>query len=133
MTHYLLDTDTLIDFSKGREPTRTRIFEMIASGDVLGICAVNVAEFYAGLPEEQHPKWNAFFDSLAYWEISREAGKRAGSERYQAARRGHALTTTDCLIAAVAAENNATILTGNDKDYQSQTVRVQKLRNGRTR
>lgn len=53
MTRYLLDTTALIDFSKGREPARTRIPQMIAAGDELAVCAVNVAEFYAGVQPEQ--------------------------------------------------------------------------------
>ena len=48
----LLDTTALIDFSKGREPARTRILDLIAGGDELAICAVNLAEFLG-----RHPSW----------------------------------------------------------------------------
>jgi predicted nucleic acid-binding protein len=117
MTRYLLDTDTLIDFSKGRESTRSRILQMIEAGDVLGVCAINVSEFYAGLPEAQRSIWDAFFASLPYWHISREAAIQAGRERYEFSRQGQTVTTADALIAAVARENQATIITSNIKDY----------------
>ena len=47
MTRFLLDTDTLIDFSKGREPTPTRILQLLQAGDMLGVCAINTAELYS--------------------------------------------------------------------------------------
>jgi predicted nucleic acid-binding protein len=131
MTRYLLDTDTLIDFSKGREPTRSRILQMIEAGDVLGVCAINVSEFYAGLPEEQRSTWDEFFTALPYWPISREAAIQAGRERYEFSRQGRTVTTADALIAAVARENQATIITSNIKDYPMPGVSLLSLREAR--
>jgi predicted nucleic acid-binding protein len=124
MTRYLLDTDMLIDFSKGREPTRTRVLQMIDSGDVMGVCAVNIAEFYAGLPEQERPQWDDFFASVDYWHINRHAAIQAGQYRHAAARNGQTLTTTDSLIAAVALEYDATILTSNISDYPGKGLTV---------
>jgi predicted nucleic acid-binding protein len=128
MTRYLLDTDTLIDFSKGREPTRSRVLEMIDAGDVLGVCAVNVAEFYAGLPREHRHVWDDFFASLTYWDISKDAASLAGADRYQLGRSGKSVTTTDALVAAVARDHGATIITSNIKDYPMEDVTVFSLR-----
>jgi len=128
MTRYLLDTDTLIDFSRGWEPTPSRVLQLIEAGDVLGMCAINVTEFYSGVPEENRIIWDDFFASLTYWEISRRAATRAGRARFIAARKGHALATADAIIAAVARENKATILTSNVKDYTIQGVSVGSLR-----
>ena len=56
MSSYLLDTDTLIDFSKAREPVRTQLLELIGEGHEVAICPINEAEFYAGLaPEKREP------------------------------------------------------------------------------
>ncbi|MCL5962210.1 MAG: PIN domain-containing protein [Chloroflexi bacterium] len=117
MTRYLLDTTALIDFSKGREPARSRILEMIQTGDELGVCAVNVAEFYSGLPPENRPTWDEFIGSLEYWAASRTAAARAGGYRYEYSRQGQAISTTDALIAAVAQERGAVIVTNNVKDF----------------
>lgn len=43
--------------------------------------------------------------------------QQAGDWRYDFARRGVQLTTTDCLIAATAHAHHATVVTGNAKDY----------------
>ena len=48
MTYYLLDTDTLIDFSKGREPVVSRINQWIKDGDVLGVCPINITRVLRG-------------------------------------------------------------------------------------
>lgn len=117
MSRYLLDTTALIDVSKRREPARSRIRAMIAMGDEVGVCPVNVAEFFAGLSPEAHPEWEEFFDALHYWDISRAAAVRAGQYRYEYARKGRPLSTADTLVAAVAREIGAAIVTSNPKDF----------------
>src|SRR5581483_2206003 len=91
VSRYLLETDALIDFSKGREPATSRILQLIEQGDELGVCAVNVAEFFAGLPPSDRPYWQRVFSTLAYWEVSIAAAWHAGEWRYDFARRGRAL------------------------------------------
>jgi predicted nucleic acid-binding protein len=128
MTRYILDTDTLIDFSKGWEPTRSKLLQLIQGGDVLGVCAITIAEFYAGIPPENRLLWDEFFASLTYWGITREAAAAAGVDRYELARKGLSITTADSLIAAVAKEQHAIVLTSNTKDFPIEGLTVQSLR-----
>jgi len=102
LSRYLLDTTAIIDFSKGREPTRSRILDMIDAGDELGVCAINVAEFYSGLPAERRDVWRNFLMALPYWEIAHETAENAGVQRYSLARAGRNVSTTDALVASVA-------------------------------
>jgi predicted nucleic acid-binding protein len=132
MTRYLLDTDTLVDFSKGHDPVRSTILQMINAGDILGVCAINVAEFLSGVPKERESIWQDFFASLTYWNITRKAAGRAGRSQYDAARSGKTLATADALIAAVAREQDATILTSNLKDFVTYDVNVMSLRSEST-
>src|SRR5262249_38703519 len=124
MTRYLLDTTALIDFSKNREPARSRILEMINAGDEIGVCAINAAEFYTGIPPAQRPLWDEFFASLRFWEMGRSAVRQAGVYRYDFARQGTILSTTDTLVAAVAKEQPAVLVTNNVKDYPMQEIEV---------
>lgn len=117
MSRYLLDTDVLIDYANGREPAVTRIKWLIAQGADLGVCAVVVAEFFAGLKPLQREYWSEAFSTFTYWDVSFAAAQRAGEWRYDFDRRGIALSTTDTLNAAVAVEHDATLLTRNAKDY----------------
>ena len=128
MARYLLDTTGLVDISKAREPARSRIRAMIAAGDQLGVCAVSVSEFVAGLHPEQRPEWLAYLDGFHFWETSREAATLAGLFRYRYARLGRALSTPDALVAAVAATIGAIVLTDNIKDYPMPEVVVRSLR-----
>jgi tRNA(fMet)-specific endonuclease VapC len=122
MSRYLLDTTALIDFSKGREPAFSLIRRFIENGDEIGVSPVNVAEFYSGLAPSKFAVWDEFFEPLLLWPVSLAAAKQAGRFRYDFARRGISLSTTDTLIAAVAREHRATIVTSNVKDYPMDDV-----------
>ena len=122
MSRYLLDTTTLIDFSKRREPVFSLIHRFIQNNDELGVSPINVAEFYSGLGTSQHPVWDEFFEPLLLWPISLAAAKQAGKFRYDFARAGVSLSTTDTLVAAVALEHRAVIVTSNVKDYPMDEV-----------
>jgi predicted nucleic acid-binding protein len=128
MSKYLLDTDTLIDFSKGREPLRSRMLVLIGEGHELAICPINEAEFYAGLAPEKRLQSEEFFLALTYWPISQAAARAAGIVRYDFARSGKTLTITDCLVAAVAIEEGAIIMTSNTDDYPQPDVTTLSLR-----
>lgn len=124
MNRYILDTDTLIDFSKGREPVVSLISKWITNDDILGICPINIAEFYAGLPASSRKEWGEFFSRLMYWEISADAARSAGILRNEYKKRGITITTTDALVAAVGREQHATVVTSNTKDYPTSGVKL---------
>jgi predicted nucleic acid-binding protein len=124
MTRFLLDTDVLIDFSNGHEPGLSFVRRAVDDGDELGVTAVNLAEFWAGLTEPQRAAWEEFFEPLEYWTISPAAAKQAGRWRYDFARRGRPLPTTDTLIASVAQEQQAVIVTKNGRDFPMPGVRL---------
>jgi len=128
VTRYLLDTTALIDFSRGREPAVSWIRAMLADRHELGVCDVNVAEFYSGLPVGASPAVDEFLQALTYWDISRAAAARAGTDRYSYARRGQQLSTTDVLVAASARERGAVLVTANVKDYPMTDLEVLPLR-----
>ncbi len=128
MTQYLLDTDALIDFSKGVEPATSLILSWIDGTDVVAVSSISVAEFFASLTREQATQREAFITSLSYWVTSREAAMRAGQDRYALARAGFSITTTDALLAAVAREHDATLVTGNVKDFPMQNLILLSLR-----
>jgi tRNA(fMet)-specific endonuclease VapC len=122
MSRYLLDTTALIDFSKGHKPALSLVYRLIENGDEVGVSPINVAEFYTGLAPSQWEVWDEFFESLMLWSISLSAAKQAGKFRYDFARAGIALSTTDTLVAAVALEHRATLVTSNVKDYPMREV-----------
>ncbi len=124
MSRYLLDTTALIDFSKGREPAYSLVRRFIENGEEVGVSPINVAEFYSGLAPSQYPVWDEFFEPLILWPISLAAARKAGRFRYDFARKGVSLSTTDTLVAAVALEHRATLVMSNVKDYPMDEVEL---------
>ena len=56
MARYLLDTDAVIDYLMGIPSSLAQIQELHARGETLCVCAVVIAEVYAGLlPKHQKP------------------------------------------------------------------------------
>lgn len=117
MALYLLDTTALIDLSKSVEPTTSFIKQLSDGGEDLGVSPIAITEFYAGLGSHQYADWDEFFASLTFCQISYEASIQAGKWRSSFRAQGIQLSTTDTLIAAVASEVGAIVLTSNVKHY----------------
>ena len=128
MTRYLLDTSTLIDISYRLEPVRSRVRALLAAREPVGVYAVNLAEFMAGLPLHDRPHWANFLADLRSWQITREAALRAGYYRYDFARQGRTVSTADALIAATAWYWQATIVMDNLKDFPMTDIQVVSFR-----
>jgi tRNA(fMet)-specific endonuclease VapC len=117
MVRRLLDTTSLVDFARGLEPSTACFHQLLASGDEIGVCPVTVAELFAGLQPHRHQDWNTLLSALLFWPISYAASVQAGTWRYAFARQGIQVSMTDALIAAVADELGATIVTSNTRHF----------------
>jgi predicted nucleic acid-binding protein len=126
---YLLDTDTLIDFLQDRGNARKCITSLIEADDDVALCAITVAEVFSGLSEKNRKQWSDWLLALPYWHIGWESAMRAGTDRKEASETGRTLSVTDSLLAALARQHDATLLTSNIKDYPMDDVRVLSLRN----
>lgn len=128
MARYLLDTTVLIDLSKGVPGVREQIDELLASGNDLGVSAVSVSEFMAGVPPSRRTRWGRLLDEFAYWETARDAAELAGMLRYDLARRGTTVHLADALIAGHALVLDAVVLTDNPRDFAHAGVAIRRLR-----
>ncbi len=117
MTRYLLDTDGVIDYLKGFQPTITVIQDLNRRGDIPCVCAVVLGETYAGLDADQQARAERFLAALEFLPTSPQAARQAGAWKYTYARQGLTLSITDCLIAAVAHDHGATVATRNGRHY----------------
>ena len=64
---------------------------------------------------------------MEYFEVSREAARRAGEYRYNYARQGIQLAATDAITASTAVEHGATLVTGNASHYPMEEISLLKL------
>ena len=121
---YLLDATALIDYLRGRRGMIEMVNTLAQQGHRLGLCCISVAELYAGLSEEERAGASYLTDAMDYHEISREVAKEAGRYRYEFARRGTTLSTTDTLIAATAIAVGATLITANTRDFPMEEIEL---------
>ena len=124
MASYLLDATALIDYLHGRRGIIELLNTLANQGHQLGLCCVSVAEFYAGLSEDERAAANLLTDAMDYHEVTREIAKEAGRYRYEFARRGTPLSTTDTLIAATAIAEGAILITANTRDFPMEEIEL---------
>jgi len=124
---YLLDTTVLGDASKNREPVRSRVDDLLSGPSEVGVSAVNVAEFIAGVRPEDRPEAETYLDGLVHWGVTREIAVQAGRYRYAYARQGQTILIPDALIAATARVLGATLVTNNVKDFPMPALAVERL------
>jgi predicted nucleic acid-binding protein len=117
MASYLLDTDAIIDYLLGIPSTVTMIQELHGRGDTLCVCDVVIAEVYAGLRTQHRQAAEKLLSACTFLPTTLPIARQAGQWRYDYARKGIPLATTDTLVAAVAHTHGATIVTGNTRDY----------------
>ncbi len=72
----------LVGLPKEREPAQSRLPAMAVAGDELGICAVQLAGFYAGQACGQQSHLDEFLDTLQLWSIPPDAALQAGMYRH---------------------------------------------------
>jgi predicted nucleic acid-binding protein len=103
MTLHLVDSASLIDFSKGIEPQTWRLLALITHPDhEVAVCDVIVTEFMGGVLPAHRATWHRFFASLPYLAVPLAAAAQAGEDCYDLARRGAQIRTPDMLIGATA-------------------------------
>jgi predicted nucleic acid-binding protein len=117
MGRYLLDTDAVIDYLLGIPSSVSLIQDLHERGEVLCVCDIVIAEVYAGLRPQHRGVGEQLLSACSFLSTSLGTAQQAGSWRYDFARQGITLSTTDALVAATAHAYDAAIVTGNLSDY----------------
>ena len=114
MSKVLLDTDVLIDFLRRDVPTRAFLLEL-ANTAVPCCSVITVAELFAGMRPEETEATTGLLDGLIIYPVTRQIAEAAG--HFKARTKSRRLELGDCLIAATAFVEAASVATGNPKDY----------------
>lgn len=123
MARYLLDADAAIDYLNGVAATAELIDDLYRQQETLSTCDVVVAEVYAGLLPSEREHGRRLLGSFRFLASNPGAARHAGIWRHDFRRQGVQLTTTDCLIAAIAHDHGATLVTGNTRHYPMPELR----------
>ena len=113
----LIDSDILIEVSRGRDTTLvSRWIELGASDALILFSPVSAAELWAGARPAEHASLEALFEALVCVTADAAVGRRAGDylRRY---RKSHSVELGDALIAASAVVSGARLWTRNRKHY----------------
>ncbi len=117
MAQYLLDTNALVEWLRGRPAIVELFADLVERDQVLALNPITVAETYSGLAESERGPADRIVQSLEFWDIGASAAKLAGDFRYRYAREGRQISLPDALIGALAVSRNATLITANVKDF----------------
>lgn len=113
----LLDTSFIIDFLRGRPEAGKRWDSLIREEVILGCCAVNIEEVYAGMKPDEERITSTFLQALYYFNLTREAARKAGEYRREYRGRGITLHTPDTLIAGVCSYHGLALVTKNASHF----------------
>ncbi|MBI2940852.1 MAG: type II toxin-antitoxin system VapC family toxin [Chloroflexi bacterium] len=124
MALFLLDTDILIDFLNGFEPTARTLRNFHDAGDALGITAIQIAEVFSGVEPDDRDTVASILRTFTCLELTPTIARKAGEYRHDFRRQGRILSTTDTLVAATAFQRAATLVTRNQRHYPMDDITI---------
>ena len=121
---YLLDTTLVVDHAHGYPPAVALLARLYEEGAELLTCDVVSCEALSGGTDDHLGAVAQLLEPLEYVATSPIAARWAAASRLARHRSGGKLGLGDALIAGVAAELGATIITRNRPDFERQGIPV---------
>lgn len=121
---YLLDATVLIDHANGDEPATALLARLFEGGHVLYTCDIATCEALSRGDDDDVRHIKVLLDALEFVETTPTAARWAGESRRQGRAAGTRRAMADALIAGVAMDLQATIVTRNGADFARQGVPV---------
>jgi len=117
LTSVLVDSDILIEVSRGRNQDVLSRWKQLSGSDIPIFCSpVTVAELWHGVRRGEEEILGALFAALICIPIDAEIGRRAG-EYLRQYRKSHQVELGDALIAASASQHGLALWTRNRRHY----------------
>lgn len=118
---YLVDTDWVIHYLKGRRPFVERLRVLREQG--LAISVINLGELYEGVygatkPEEREQGLKDFLQGVTTLGLDEETCRIFGRERQRLRQAGNLPGDMDLFIGATALRHNLTVLTNNRNHFE---------------
>lgn len=120
---YLLDTDILIWILRGKQEIINKI-SSLKDKSLLCISVISVAEIYKNIFPSELTVTEDFLQQHIIFEVDQKIAKLAGLYWQQYSKKLKNLTLTDCLIAATANINDATLVSLNTKHFPMKDINL---------
>jgi predicted nucleic acid-binding protein len=118
----LIDTDVLIEVSRGRDRFVLAQWEEVGRENSFALCSpVTIAELWRGVRPYEQLSLIDLLSTMTCIPIDAEVGRRAGDYMRQFAK-SHRLEIPDALIAATASVHNLQLWTRNRRHYPMQDI-----------
>jgi predicted nucleic acid-binding protein len=118
----LIDSDILIEVSRGRDNSILTRWDELSRSDTAPLCSpVTVAELWHGARPHEQRTLRALFAAVTCVAIDLEIGERAGDYLRQYAK-SHHVELGDALIAATASLHKAHLWTRNRRHYPMKEI-----------
>ncbi len=127
MAVFLLDTTLIVDTLNGKKARYEFLDALLAQGNILACCSINVTEVFAGVRPNEIEATDAFLRNLTFYEVTWEVARRAGELQRRWRGKGFTLSLPDVTIAAVAIAHRLTLLTDNKKYFPMPELSMQSL------
>ena len=119
----LIDTNIVIDALKKKRGRAEYLESLSLQGFTLCVCAIVLSELYTGMAQADIPKAEGMTKDFAFLATNAQLARLAGVLRRRYRDRGIAISTADCLVAAVAIEYDVMLVTDNRRDFPMPEVR----------
>lgn len=123
MKEALIDTDILSFYFKGDAEVEKRVKKYLQEFDGLNISIITYYEILAGLKfkkaEKQIKEFGEFVSNNTIIHLSEESVDISSKIYADLRQKGITVGASDILIAGIAIENELTLVTNNEKHYES--------------
>jgi tRNA(fMet)-specific endonuclease VapC len=131
VTESLVDTDILSFYFKGDSKVVDKFNDYLKEFDVINVSIITYYEILGGLrfkkAERQIKEFEEFVSNNTIIHISEQSAKLSGDIYADLRQKGITIGTSDILIAGIATENELTLVTNNERHYES--IRGLKIEN----
>ncbi len=123
MTESLVDTDILSFYFKGDPKVVSKFNDYLKEYDVINISIITYYEILGGLnfkkAEKQIKDFQEFVNNNTIIHISEDSAKISGDIYADLRQKGITIGTADILIAGISIENELSLITNNERHYES--------------
>src|SRR5271170_2051844 len=107
---YLLDSDILINHLRKKMRLQAYLGELQPAAR-FACSTITVAEVFAGMRATEEPATRQLLDGLVHFPITSLIAEKAAELQRDYRKKGHTISLADCLIAATALLEKATLVT----------------------